>query len=58
MRRTTKPGEYMVDFNPKNIPPEHLDVRTHMVLHALLDERDKDRLLAPTRSSIATATNY
>jgi hypothetical protein len=56
MLRTTKPGEDMVDFNPNNIPPEHLDVRTHMVLHALLDERDKDRL-APTRSSIAAAAN-
>ncbi len=43
MLRTTKRYEEMVAFQAQNISPEHLDPHTHMVLHALLESRDRDK---------------
>ncbi len=43
MLRTTNEDEEVVAFQPQNIPPEHLDPHTHMVLHALLESRDRDK---------------
>ncbi len=44
MLQSTNHGDPMVDFDQRNIPPEDVDPDKHLVLHALLDERDKDRV--------------
>jgi hypothetical protein len=39
--RTIEPQQYLLDFPLRDIPPERMDPRTHMVLHALHTEREK-----------------
>ncbi len=39
--RQIPPGIHMVNFNPRDTPPQELDHQTHMVLNALLTERDR-----------------
>ena len=44
MLRSTNQSDEMEDFDPRNIPPEDVDPQTHLVLHSLLDERNKDKV--------------
>jgi hypothetical protein len=39
--RQISPGTHMVNFRTRDIPPQQLDPQTHMVLTALLAERDR-----------------
>ena len=39
--RTISPQQHMLDFPSRDIPPKHMDPRTHMVLHALHAERER-----------------
>jgi hypothetical protein len=44
LRFTNQTNQIVADFDPRNIPPEDVDLQTHLALHSLLDERNKDQV--------------